>query len=174
VVGITWADAMAYCSWRSSKECAAFTLPTEAQWEKAARGDDKRKYPWGNQLPDNKRAPTGILEKMPKVGACELGRSPYGVSDLVGNVWNWCLDWYDKDYYLKSGERNPAGPESGTRKVVRGGNFVFLGCCSGTPAYALRTSRRNAFHQSIQKKSIGFRCVKNITSAVSNTGSYAH
>jgi sulfatase modifying factor 1 len=173
VAGITWADAVAYCSWRSKKEGAMFTLPTEAQWEKAARGDDKRKYPWGNQTPDNKRAPTGILDKMPNVGACELGRSPYGVSDLVGNVWNWCLDWYDKGYYRESAERNPAGPANGTRKVVRGGNFVFLGCCSGTPAYALRTSRRNAFHRSIQKKSIGFRCVRNVTPAVSETGEHA-
>jgi formylglycine-generating enzyme required for sulfatase activity len=173
VVGISWADAVAYCSWRSKKEGAAITLPTEAQWEKAARGDDKRKYPWGNEPPDNKRAPTGILEKMPKVGVCELGRSPFGVSDLVGNVWNWCLDWYEKDYYRKSGERNPAGPESGMRKVVRGGNFGFLGCCSGTPAYALRTSRRNSFHRSIQKKSIGFRCVRNVTSAVGDTGKHA-
>ena len=169
VVGISWAGAMAYCAWRSKKEGAQYTLPTEAQWEKAARGDDKRKYPWGNQVPDKKRAPTGILEKMPDVGVCELGRSPYGVSDLVGNVWNWCGDWYDKEYYRNSPERNPKGPENGMRKVVRGGNFVFLGCCSGTPAYALRTSRRNAFHPSIQKKSIGFRCVRNVTSAVTGT-----
>jgi len=173
IVGISWAEAMAYCAWRSKKEGAQYTLPAEAQWEKAARGDDKRKYPWGNQLPDKKRAPTGILEKMPNVGVCELGRSPYGVSDLVGNVWNWCGDWYDKEYYRNSPERNPKGPVNGIRKVVRGGNFVFLGCCSGTPAYALRTSRRNAFHPSIQKKSIGFRCVKNVISSVSDTGHHA-
>jgi sulfatase modifying factor 1 len=160
VVGITWADAMAYCAWRSKKEHADFSLPTEAQWEKAARGEDKRTYPWGNQLPDKKRATTEITEKMPNVGRCELGRSPYGVSDLVGNVWNWCSDWYDREYYRKSPELNPSGPAEAVRKVVRGGNWVFLGCCSGTPAYALRTSRRNSFHPNIQKKSIGFRCVK--------------
>ncbi|MBN1307512.1 MAG: SUMF1/EgtB/PvdO family nonheme iron enzyme [Chitinispirillaceae bacterium] len=159
VVGVTWADAMAFCRWRSAKERARFTLPTEAQWEKAARGEDGRMYPWGNEPPDKKRATCEITEKMPRVGLCELGRSPYGVSDLVGNVWNWCLDWYDKDYYRRSTGRNPAGPSEGTKKVVRGGNWVFLGCCSGTPAYALRSSRRNGFHPSIQKKSIGFRCV---------------
>jgi formylglycine-generating enzyme required for sulfatase activity len=160
VVGLTWKEAMTYCQWRSKKESARITLPTEAQWEKASRGDDKRKYPWGNQPPDKKRAQTEISEKMPAVGVCELGRSPYGVSDLVGSVWNWCLDYYDKIYYRNSPEKNPAGPENGSRRVVRGGNWVFLGCCSGTPAYALRTSRRNSFHPGIQKKSIGFRCVR--------------
>lgn len=163
VVGITWAEADAYCEWRSQKEHVRITLPTEAQWEKAARGDDKRKYPWGNQPPDKKRATTEITEKMPCVGVCELGRSPYGASDLVGSVWNWCSDWYDKNYYANAAQRNPAGPQNGVRRVVRGGNWVFLGCCSGTPAYALRTSRRNSFHPAIQKKSIGFRCVKTVT-----------
>jgi iron(II)-dependent oxidoreductase len=165
VVGVAWEQAITYCDWRSKKENAVLSLPTEAQWEKAARGDDKRKYPWGNQPPDKKRAQTEISEKMPAVGVCELGRSPYGVSDLVGSVWNWCRDWYGKTYYQDCPEKNPAGPEGGGRRVVRGGNWVFLGCCSGTPAYALRTSRRNAFHPGIQKKSIGFRCVKAIVPA---------
>jgi formylglycine-generating enzyme required for sulfatase activity len=160
VVGVSWRDALAYCSWRSKKENRDISLPTEAQWEKAARGDDNRTYPWGNDAPDKKRAATEITEKMPAVGMCELGSSPYGVFDLVGNVWNWCFDWYEREYYRKSPDKNPQGPEKAARKVVRGGNWVFLGCCSGTPAYALRASRRNAFHPSIQKKSIGFRCVK--------------
>ncbi|MBN1127446.1 MAG: formylglycine-generating enzyme family protein [Chitinispirillaceae bacterium] len=163
VVGVSWAEAMAFCSWRGTKENGTFLLPTEAQWEKAARGDDKRTYPWGNEVFDKDRATTEITEKMPSVGMCELGLSPYGVSDLVGNVWNWCYDWYDREYYQKSAEKNPLGPDKAQRKVVRGGNWVFLGCCSGTPAYALRASRRNAFHPSIQKKSIGFRCVKTLT-----------
>ena len=160
VVGVSWEDAVAYCRWRSARDSAIYTLPTEAQWEKAARGADKRIYPWGNQPPTDKRAPTRISEKMPPVGLCELGRSPYGVSDLVGNVWNWCLDWYDRDYYRTAPVRNPSGPAHGTRKAVRGGNWVFLGCCSGTPAYSLRTTRRNAFHPHLRKKSIGFRCVR--------------
>jgi iron(II)-dependent oxidoreductase len=169
VVGVSWDDANAFCAWRSGKEHALFRLPTEAEWEKAARGDDKRKYPWGNQPPDKKHATTEITEKMPCVGMCELGRSPWGVSDLVGNVWNWCFDWYDKNYYMNSSQKNPSGPQDGVRRIVRGGNWVFLGCCSGTPAYALRTSRRNSFHPSIQKKSIGFRCVKVISpSSVNN------
>jgi iron(II)-dependent oxidoreductase len=160
VVGVSWQEALSYCKWRSAKDSAVYTLPTEAQWEKAARGEDRRTYPWGNQPPTDKRAPTKISERMPEVGLCELGQSPYGVADMVGNVWNWCLDWYDKNYYKTMPARNPAGPSQGRRKVVRGGNWVFLGCCSGTPAYALRTTRRNAFHPHIRKKSIGFRCVK--------------
>jgi formylglycine-generating enzyme required for sulfatase activity len=171
VVGVTWADAMAYCRWRSEKEHGQISLPTEAQWEKAARGPDGRTYPWGNQPPDKKRATCEITEKMPRVGMCELGKSPYGVSDLVGNVWNWCFDWYDINYYRSSPERNPTGSAEGTKKVVRGGNWVFLGCCSGTPAYALRSSRRNGFHPGFQKKSIGFRCVASAEKPVpSNEG----
>jgi formylglycine-generating enzyme required for sulfatase activity len=169
VVGVAWADAMEYCAWRSAKEGGTFRLPTEAEWEKAARGPDKRKYPWGNQAPDKKRAVTEISEKMPAVGMCELGKSPYGVSDLVGNVWNWCGDWYDPGYYAAAPDSNPKGPAGPTRKgrAVRGGNWVFLGCCSGTPEYALRLTRRNAFHERIQKKSLGFRCVKAIGVAAS-------
>ena len=174
VVGVSWKEAMAYCAWRSKKEGAMFSLPTEAQWEKAARGDDKRTYPWGNDPPTKKRAPTEITEKMPVVGKCELGGSPYGVYDLVGNVWNWCYDWYERNWYSKSPDKNPTGPENAARKVVRGGNWVFLGCCSGTPAYALRTSRRNCFHPSIQKKSIGFRCVKTVSSSLSPCDSTTH
>ncbi|MBN1759451.1 MAG: SUMF1/EgtB/PvdO family nonheme iron enzyme [Chitinispirillaceae bacterium] len=160
VVGVSWKDALEFCAWRSAKDSAVYSLPTEAQWEKAARGEDRRTYPWGNQLPTDKRAPTKITEKMPTVGLCELGRSPYGAGDMVGNVWNWCLDWYNKQYYRIAPEKNPSGPKDGRRKVVRGGNWVFLGCCSGTPAYALRTTRRNVFHPHLKKKSIGFRCVR--------------
>ena len=164
VVGVSWEDAAAFCRWRSLRDRAVYTLPTEAQWEKAARGEDRRIYPWGNEPPTDKRAPTKITKRMPSVGQCELGQSPYGVSDLVGNVWNWCLDWYERDYYKKAPRRNPPGPLQGKRKVVRGGNWVFLGCCSGTPAYALRTTRRNAFHPDLRKKSIGFRCVRLLSS----------
>jgi len=164
VVGVNVADASAYCVWRTQTQGGRFRLPTEAEWEKAARGEDGRIYPWGNNRPTEKHANTKLRKEMPKIGICDLGASPYGVKDMVGNVWNWCLDWYDKDFYSKSPENNPTGPNQRGRRgnVVRGGNWVFLGCCSGTPEYSLRVSRRNAFHEDLQKKSIGFRCVREV------------
>ena len=164
VVGVDWYDAVAYCEWRSEKEGFKFRLPTEAEWEKSSRGNDARIYPWGNQAPDAKRANVELTERVPEVGKYKAGVSPYGCYDMVGSVWQWCLDWYDKDYYKKSPLRNPQGPDiRGKRgRIVRGGNWVFLGCCSGSVAYALRASRREAFHEKTTKKSIGFRCVRKI------------
>lgn len=160
VVGVSFDDALAFCQWRSKKDTLSYRLPTEAEWEKAARGADKRFYPWGNDKPTPNHAANEIAERMPLIGMCALGASPYGVHDMVGTVWNWCIDKYDKNYYSTSPAKNPTGPLQGRHRVVRGGNWLFLGCCSGTPAYALRTTRRNAFHESMQKKSIGFRCVR--------------
>jgi formylglycine-generating enzyme required for sulfatase activity len=124
VINLSWEDANAYCNWLSKKKGLNFKLPTEAQWEKAARGADGRKYPWGNNEPDETMA--NFEEKGGKtspVGSYPNGASPYGLLDMAGNVWEWCRDWYGSDYYRKSSERNPPGPRTGTTRVLRGGSW---------------------------------------------------
>ncbi len=166
VVGVSWDDAVEYCRWKSRKKSTIYRLPTEAEWEKAARGTNSRKYPWGNNKPSRNHADTRLKEKMPAVGMCTLGMSPYGCYDMTGNIWQWCADWYDRNYYQIASDRNPLCTTENTRngRVVRGGNWVFLGCCSGSPEYALRCVQRNAFHPKLRKKSVGFRCVKVLSS----------
>ena len=128
VVCVSWDDAWAYCKWLSHKKGLSFKLPTEAQWEKAARGTDNRMYPWGNGEPDetltnfDKR-----IGKTTPVGSYPYGASPYGLQDTAGNVWEWCNDWYEIDYYKDSPTKNPLGPESSSKKVrvQRGGSWNY-------------------------------------------------
>jgi formylglycine-generating enzyme required for sulfatase activity len=122
VINVSWTEAAAYCEWLSQKTGLKFKLPTEAQWEKAARGNDQRKYPWGIQYPDKNLANfSRNIGKTTPVGSYPAGASPYGLLDMAGNVWEWCDDWYDADYYKNSPPKNPTGPESGSDRVVRGG-----------------------------------------------------
>jgi formylglycine-generating enzyme required for sulfatase activity/tRNA A-37 threonylcarbamoyl transferase component Bud32 len=121
VVCVNWNDAMAYCRW------AGGNLPTEAQWEKAARGTDGREYPWGDNWDESKcnwrgSKVVGMADTIP-VGSFPTGASPYGIHDMAGNVWEWCSDWYDKDYYKNSPSINPEGPVSGVNRVTRGGSW---------------------------------------------------
>jgi formylglycine-generating enzyme required for sulfatase activity len=124
IVGISWFDARAYCNWLSNKTGLHFTLPTEPQWEKAARGIDGRKYPWGNEEPDETLANFGSkIGKTTPRGSYPKGASPYGLLDIAGNVWEWCNDWYKVGYYISSSKKKLIGPGRRSFRGIRGGSW---------------------------------------------------
>ena len=127
VVGVSWYEAAAYANWLSKKNGRIYRLPTEAQWEKAARGADGREYPWGDEFDKNNcNSSEGGLDRTSPVGIFPNGKSPYGCMDMAGNVWEWCSDWFEEDYYKKSPKKNPRGPENGSDRVLRGGFWGFV------------------------------------------------
>ena len=120
VVHVTWDQASLYCEWAGRR------LPTEAEWERAARGDDFRDFPWGDEPPNETYANFNrLVDDTSRVGSYAAGAGPFGALDMAGNVWEWVSDLYKPEYYSVSPEHNPLGPETnGTnRRVIRGGSF---------------------------------------------------
>ncbi len=153
VINISWFDATSYCEWLSIKTGLAFRLPTEAEWEKASKGNENRVYPWGDNKPTIVHANYNYnIEKTSEIGSYPSGISPYGLLDMSGNLREWCLDWYDEHYYKDSPTFNPKGPLEGEFKVIRGGGW-------GYDQSFLRTTDRNRWIPTDSSNEIGFRIV---------------
>jgi formylglycine-generating enzyme required for sulfatase activity len=165
VVYVSSLDAIKFCAWLSTRERKKYRLPTEAEWEYAARGTDGRRYPWGNDEGrgdlanfadkntvfawSDREIDDGYPESSP-VGSFPRGASPFGMEDMAGNVWEWCLDYFEN--YRGGRKVNPRGPTSGPKRVYRGGSWK-------SRFKSLRATARNSNVPSFSCNDLGFRIV---------------
>jgi formylglycine-generating enzyme required for sulfatase activity len=160
IVNVSYDDALAYCAWAGGDKAGSVRLPSEAEWEKAARGVNGRRFPWGEAF-DRSRlwcsaSTLGDAGGTKPVGSFPSGVSPFGALDMAGNVWQWCSDWYDKDYYSRrpATERNPENQSVGEKKerVLRGGAW------DGTNPDIFRCANRINVTPDGRLHVFGFRC----------------
>ena len=151
VVNVSWDDATAFCAWDGKR------LPTEAEWERACRGGAEGKmYPWGDTNPTTRQAVFSTDGGAAAV--CTKERNEFGLCDIIGNVWEWTADWYDRNYYEVAPDSNPPGPVKGIYRVLRGGSWF------DQPQLFLTCSYRSWARQAERSPTIGFRCVKGVKS----------
>jgi formylglycine-generating enzyme required for sulfatase activity len=156
VVGVSWFAASSYCEWLSRiRPRERFRLPTEAEWEKACRGGfEAAEYAWGDQPPTEIDYFQGRWTAPKRVG--QWRPNGYGLFNIGDNVHEWCMDWYGPDYYASSPDRNPTGPETGTRRVSRGGSWRHQ-------IKASRAAHRSSLPPAYQYTDYGFRIVRGIS-----------
>jgi len=170
-VMVSWDDAVSFCSWLCQREnlvSGLYDLPTEAQWERASKGDDNRPYPWGRDIGSEyanvcdmncafEAIRTYMLDDgyafMAPVDSFPAGASPYGCLNMAGNVREWCKDFYQVEFYRSSPDRNPTGPKKGTLRVLRGGGF-------NHPMIDCMTTSREAALPVTSQIDIGFRIIR--------------
>ena len=153
LVYVNWQDAADFCEWAAKVSGARVRLPSEAEWEKAARGTDGRSYPWGDAAPDAQRCNFNehVKDTTPVGKYSPAGDSPYGCADMAGNVWEWVADWYGS--YTSTPVSNPSGPKTGTSRMLRGGSW-------NKNNGNMRSSYRNLNDPSYTNYDIGFRCAR--------------
>jgi len=165
VVHVSWNDAFEYCCWAGKR------LPTEAEWEYAARGGLEQKlYPWGNELTPDGRHLCNIWQgEFPKHDLAEDGYSSvcpadafppngYGLNSITGNAWEWCADWFDSRYHVAATRANPAGPMSGTSRVIKGGSYL----CHRSYCNRYRVAARTSNTPDSSTTNMSFRCVRDL------------